>query len=279
MHARKTRQRKKLQMQTLQLRANELKLEQQRLKQIINDRKTANILLDICIADTQPADCTLQNSELVAAESVEFSFVKYCVKNPSHQFGFWLFILFVVLSVGTCIFGCAYNYQVLGHRSIDIVPGIDVLRAIIAAAHRTGLLRGCPCPWGSGAKYQTLGQIDEDDEAPDGLNDSSYSYQGSGAGGTGSTSKSATAKKKKKKQMEANRAGAGGESSNSTIKSAHGSNIDLPRRDHGGASRSKRRIVLDEDDPFADVPVDEDDMDAFYDEEDLDGLDDLDGRS
>jgi len=48
MHARKTRQRKKLQMQTLQLRANELKLEQQRLKQIINDRKTANILLDIC---------------------------------------------------------------------------------------------------------------------------------------------------------------------------------------------------------------------------------------
>mmetsp|Transcript_13404 Transcript_13404/g.26605 ORF Transcript_13404/g.26605 Transcript_13404/m.26605 type:complete len:490 (+) Transcript_13404:277-1746(+) len=48
MHARKTRQRKKLQMQTLQLRANELKLEQQRLKQIINDRKTTNILLDIC---------------------------------------------------------------------------------------------------------------------------------------------------------------------------------------------------------------------------------------
>ncbi len=45
MHARKTRQRKKLQMQTLQLRADELKLEQQRLKQIINDRKTANILL------------------------------------------------------------------------------------------------------------------------------------------------------------------------------------------------------------------------------------------
>ena len=36
---------------------------------------------------------------------------------------------------------------------------------------------------------------------------------------------------------------------------------------------------MDEDDPFADVPVDEDDMDAFYDEEDLDGLDDLDGGS
>ncbi len=231
-----------------------------------------SVNLDICIADTEPADCTLQNSELVAAESVEFSFVKYCVKNPSHQFGFWLFVLSVVLSVGTCVFGCAYNYQVLGHRSIDILPGIDVLRAVIAAAHRTGLLRGCPCPCDGGAKYQTLGQIDEDDEAPDGLNDSSYSYQGAGTGGMGSTSKSATAKKKKKKQMEASRAAAGGGS-------VGGSNIDLPRRDHDGASRSKRRIVLDEDDPFADVPVDEDDMDAFYDEEDLDGLDDLDGGS
>eukprot|EP00520_Triparma_pacifica_P003972 CAMPEP_0118638720 /NCGR_PEP_ID=MMETSP0785-20121206/3846_1 /TAXON_ID=91992 /ORGANISM="Bolidomonas pacifica, Strain CCMP 1866" /LENGTH=515 /DNA_ID=CAMNT_0006530011 /DNA_START=57 /DNA_END=1604 /DNA_ORIENTATION=- len=47
MHARKTRQRKKLQMQTLQVRAEELKLEQLRLKQIINDRKMANILLEI----------------------------------------------------------------------------------------------------------------------------------------------------------------------------------------------------------------------------------------
>lgn len=52
MHARKTRQRKKLQMQTLQVRAEELKLEQLRLKQIINDRKTANILLEITSASS-----------------------------------------------------------------------------------------------------------------------------------------------------------------------------------------------------------------------------------
>ena len=107
------------------------------------------------------------------------------------------------------------------------------------------------------------GQIDEDDEATDGLNDSSYSYQDSAV--LGSSSKSETAKKKKK--MEASRGG----------KSVHGGNIDMPRRDYDGATKSKRRIILDEDDPFADVPVDEDDMDAFYDEEDLDGLDDLDG--
>ena len=223
-----------------------------------------SVNLDICIDGTEPADCTLQNSELVASESVEFSFIKYCVKNPAHQFGYWLFVFFVILSTSTCIFGCAYNYQVLGHRSIDILPGIDVLRALIAAAHRTGLLRNCPCPWGNVAKYQTLGQIDEDDDAPDGLNDSSYSYQDSDVG---SSSKSETAKKRKKKEMEASRGG----------KSVHGSNIDMPRRDYEGSSKTKRKIILDEDDPFADVPVDEDDMDAFYDEEDLDGLDDLDG--
>ena len=90
----------------------------------------------------------------------------------------------------------------------------------------------------------------------------------------GSTSKSATAKKKKR-QMGANRGGSDGNGSNST--SVHGSNIDMPRRNHEASAKTKRRILLDEDDPFADVPVDEDDMDAFYDEEDLDGLDDLDG--
>ena len=54
MHARKTRQRKKLQMQTLQVRAEELKLEQLRLKQIINDRKMANILLEITSTSSSP---------------------------------------------------------------------------------------------------------------------------------------------------------------------------------------------------------------------------------
>lgn len=47
MHARKTRQRKKEHMQKLQNRADELKLEQVRLKQAINEKNTANILVGL----------------------------------------------------------------------------------------------------------------------------------------------------------------------------------------------------------------------------------------
>jgi len=47
MHARKTRQRKKEHMQQLQNRADELKLEQIRLKQCINEKNTANILVGL----------------------------------------------------------------------------------------------------------------------------------------------------------------------------------------------------------------------------------------
>ena len=47
MHARKTRQRKKEHMQKLQTRADELKLEQIRLKQAINEKNTANILVGL----------------------------------------------------------------------------------------------------------------------------------------------------------------------------------------------------------------------------------------
>lgn len=47
MHARKTRQRKKEHMQKLQNRADELKAEQIRLKQCINEKNTANILVGL----------------------------------------------------------------------------------------------------------------------------------------------------------------------------------------------------------------------------------------
>lgn len=47
MHARKTRQRKKEHMQKLQNRADELKLEQIRLKQAINEKNTASILVGL----------------------------------------------------------------------------------------------------------------------------------------------------------------------------------------------------------------------------------------
>ena len=235
--------------------------------------------LDICVADTIPGDCSLQNSELASAQSVQFSFIKYCLKNPSSSLSFWIFFIFSILLAGTCGLGCVYNFQVLGNRGIDIIPGIDVLRAAIAACHRTSLFRSvsrfllyftlcftvlrlisshssvifafccdlvnililffpppnysqCPCP--QTQKYQTLGQIDEDDEAPDGLQDSSFSYQSSA--GDGKTT----------------------------------AEIAMPRRNDDGNN------TLDEDDPFADVPVDEDDLSGFYDEED-DGLDSLDG--
>jgi hypothetical protein len=46
-HARKTRQRKKEQMQSLEGRATDLKHEQIRLKQIINEKNTANILVGL----------------------------------------------------------------------------------------------------------------------------------------------------------------------------------------------------------------------------------------
>jgi len=84
MHARKTRQRKKLQMQTLQLRANELKLEQQRLKQIINDRKTANILLDICSPSPMNKEEGKKEVEVVIPVDVKFDAdVEKILKRPN----------------------------------------------------------------------------------------------------------------------------------------------------------------------------------------------------
>lgn len=53
-HARKTRQRKKEQMHTLQSRADDLKEEQLRLKQIINEKNTANILVGLFSTASDP---------------------------------------------------------------------------------------------------------------------------------------------------------------------------------------------------------------------------------
>jgi hypothetical protein len=55
MHARKTRQRKKEQMQRLQERADELKEEQIRLRQTINEKNTANILVGLFSTDDKKA--------------------------------------------------------------------------------------------------------------------------------------------------------------------------------------------------------------------------------
>ena len=51
MHARKTRQRKKEHMQKLQNRADELKLEQIRLRQVIHEKNTASILVGLFQSD------------------------------------------------------------------------------------------------------------------------------------------------------------------------------------------------------------------------------------
>lgn len=55
-HARKTRQRKKEQMQTLTNRADELKIEQIRLKQCINEKNTASILVGLFASDCKAGD-------------------------------------------------------------------------------------------------------------------------------------------------------------------------------------------------------------------------------
>ena len=184
--------------------------------------------IDVCVADTPPNECSLQNSELIASQSIKFSFVKYCLKNPSHNIGWWIFTLFIFVSSLTCIYGCVHNFQVKGHRNIDIIPGAGMLREVLAACHRNGFLSACPCPsWlGLGPKYQTLGQLDEDEDdegAPDGLQqDSSFSYQDDGP------------------------------SDNTTVK------IGLPR------TNKKDALDAAEHDPFADMPVsDEDDLDDF----------------
>ena len=56
MHARKTRQRKKEHMQKLQNRADELKLEQIRLKQAINEKNTASILVGLFQSEGDSAE-------------------------------------------------------------------------------------------------------------------------------------------------------------------------------------------------------------------------------
>ena len=99
--------------------------------------------IDVCVADTPPNECSLQNSELIASQSIKFSFVKYCLKNPSHNIGWWLFTLFIFVSSLTCIYGCVHNFQVKGHRNIDIIPGAGMLREVLAACHRNGFLSAC----------------------------------------------------------------------------------------------------------------------------------------
>ena len=70
-HARKTRQRKKEQMQNLQTRADELKAEQIRLKQTINEKATASILLGLFSKDSKSEACEDPKVEKLLRRSVE----------------------------------------------------------------------------------------------------------------------------------------------------------------------------------------------------------------
>ena len=66
-HARKTRQRKKEQMQTLQSRAEDLKGEQLRLRQIINEKNTASILVGLfakCPIITEQSSSSAEDPEV-----------------------------------------------------------------------------------------------------------------------------------------------------------------------------------------------------------------------
>jgi hypothetical protein len=68
MHARKTRQRKKEQMQTLQGRIDELKQEQIRLKQSINEKQTASILVGLFSTEDEAKRNMSQRSDPVVEE-------------------------------------------------------------------------------------------------------------------------------------------------------------------------------------------------------------------
>ena len=203
--------------------------------------------IDICVDGTPSQECSLQNSELVAAQSLKFSFVKYCLHNPGHNWGYRLFVLFCVLVVLRCVFGCVFNWKVKGHRDLELIPGMSMCRHCLNQLYRTGFLNRCPCPaWMSGLQYQTLNQMDDDDmeqrngastendDADDGLQqDSSFSYQDNGS---------------------------------ATVR------IDLPRKHgpSGGGSGGSGGNGLQLDDPFGDIPVDDDDdLADFLDDEEF----------
>jgi len=70
MHARKTRQRKKLQIRMLRNKVEELEEEQRRLRQALNDRKTANILLAM---SASPYGCNTQLIDIEALNDDDIS--------------------------------------------------------------------------------------------------------------------------------------------------------------------------------------------------------------
>lgn len=83
MHARKTRQRKKEHMQKLQNRADELKLEQIRLKQCINEKNTANILVGLFqTGEDSPAADGNDDTETVVSMDPQ---VEVLLKRPTEE--------------------------------------------------------------------------------------------------------------------------------------------------------------------------------------------------
>lgn len=85
MHARKTRQRKKEHMQKLQNRADELKLEQIRLKQSINEKNTANILVRLFQTGEDGASATDTSDEDGAAVAMVDPQVEVLLKRSTEE--------------------------------------------------------------------------------------------------------------------------------------------------------------------------------------------------
>lgn len=82
-HARKTRQRKKEQMQNLQERATELKQEQLALKQIINEKNTASILVGLFATSASKADINGEPSS--SAPASEDPRVEALLRRPVEE--------------------------------------------------------------------------------------------------------------------------------------------------------------------------------------------------
>jgi hypothetical protein len=84
-HARKTRQRKKEQMQNLQERATELKQEQLALKQIINEKNTASILVGLFATSASQTTHVGESSSSGSPPSSEDSRVEALLRRPTEE--------------------------------------------------------------------------------------------------------------------------------------------------------------------------------------------------
>ena len=164
-------------------RALTLEMNFECVKNTIASQQRITVGIDVCKLSTNPAECSLSDSDSIEYQSVMFSILKYCGEDPGGTFAYHVFLVFFFLSLFGCVTGCFYKHRVLGSRNIEMLPGVDILRSCATSLAGIPCLKQCLTP---GIKYSTLEGHDEgiddfDDESfiDDGINDSSIGYQSS----------------------------------------------------------------------------------------------------